>query len=83
MKPYVPILTPGTLFRFFPEQQPYASGNFPTPLETPSPFQQQVLVGFLLGDRCLGNPNTRRRATGNYRLEVTFAHKVKPFILWL
>jgi hypothetical protein len=67
----------------FPRIQSYSNGGPDTNLEIPSFYQKQVLVGLILGDECLRNPNASKRSTGNYRLEVTLAHKVKPFVYWL
>lgn len=46
-------------------------------------FQFQCMFGLMLGDGCLRNPNSKRRSTGNYRLEFTFKAPVLNYMCWL
>jgi hypothetical protein len=48
-----------------------------------SDFQRQCIVGMLLSDGHLRNPNALRRNTGNYGLEFTFKAPVVDFVKWL
>lgn len=45
--------------------------------------QKQVIIGLLLSDGCIRNPNKNKRNTGNCRFECTFKTACLDFILWL
>lgn len=50
---------------------------------TPNNYQKQVIVGLLLGDGCIKNPNQHKRSSGNSRLVFTFKSSTLNFIKWL
>jgi hypothetical protein len=48
-----------------------------------SQYQEEVIIGLMLSDGSLRNPNSKKRPTGNCRLEFTFKAPVYDFICWL
>lgn len=57
----------------------YSTKKGSTKLPELTQFQKEVVAGMLFSDGHLRNPNSSKRATGNYRLEFTFKSAVLAF----